>query len=97
MRRLRDQGHATVSIGKLHFRSGNDDNGFSEEILPMYLANDGKGWPQGLIRNPLPDFEGVKEMARDAGPGESTFVAILRLFQSRDAHSFNIQKCTFVH
>jgi choline-sulfatase len=73
MRRLRDQGHATVSIGKLHFRSGNDDNGFSEEILPMYLANDGKGWPQGLIRNPMPDFEGVKEMARDAGPGESTY------------------------
>ena len=73
MRRLRDRGHVTVSIGKLHFRSGKDDNGFSEEILPMYLANDGKGWPQGLIRNPLPGFEEAKELARDAGPGESTY------------------------
>ncbi len=73
MRRLRDQGHATVSVGKLHFRSGNDDNGFSEEILPMYLANDGKGWPQGLLRNPMPGFAEVDELARDAGPGESTY------------------------
>lgn len=73
MRRLRDHGHATVSVGKLHFRSGNDDNGFSEEILPMYLANDGKGWPQGLIRNPMPGFDEVTELARDAGPGESTY------------------------
>lgn len=73
MRRLRERGHATVSVGKLHFRSGNDDNGFSEEILPMYLANGGKGWPQGLIRNPLPGFAEAAELARDAGPGESTY------------------------
>ena len=73
MRRLRDRGHAAVSVGKLHFRSGNDDNGFSEEILPMYLANDGMGWPQGLIRNPMPGFDETEEMARDAGPGESTY------------------------
>ena len=39
----------------------------------MYLANDGKGWPQGLIRNPMPGFDEVAEMARDAGPGESTY------------------------
>ena len=73
MRRLRDQGHVTISIGKLHYRSGQDDNGFSEEILPMYLANDGKGWPQGLIRNPMPGFEEAKEMALGAGPGETTY------------------------
>ena len=73
MRRLRDHDHATVSVGKLHYRSGNDDNGFSEEILPMYLANDGKGWPHGLIRNPMPGFEEAREMAREVGPGESTY------------------------
>lgn len=73
MHRLRECGHAAVSIGKLHFRSGTDDNGFSEEILPMYLANDGKGWPQGLIRNPMPGFAEAAEMARDVGPGESTY------------------------
>lgn len=73
MRRLRDQGHTAVSIGKLHFRSGDDDNGFSEEILPMHLANNGKGWPQALIRDPLPNFPGAVELARDVGPGESSY------------------------
>ena len=73
MHRLRAAGHPVVSIGKLHFRSGNDDNGFSEEIVPMHLANDGKGWPQGLLRDPLPDYPGAAEMARDIGPGDSSY------------------------
>ncbi len=73
MARLRDGGHAAVSIGKLHFRSGNDDNGFSEEILGMYLANDGKGWPLALLRDPLPDFPGAAELAREVGAGDTTY------------------------
>ncbi|MEM7224750.1 MAG: sulfatase-like hydrolase/transferase [Pseudomonadota bacterium] len=73
MHRLRAAGHAVVSIGKLHFRSGQDDNGFSEEILPMYLANEGRGWPQGLMRNPMPPFPEAREMAAEAGPGESDY------------------------
>ena len=43
MHRGRDSGHEMVSIGKLHFRSGEDDNGFSEEILPMHVVA-GVGW-----------------------------------------------------
>lgn len=73
MHRLRAAGHAVVSVGKLHFRSGEDDNGFSEEIVPMHLANDGKGWPQGLLRDPLPEYPGAAEMARDIGPGDSSY------------------------
>lgn len=73
MHRLRARGHDIVSIGKLHFRSGDDDNGFTEEILPMYLANDGKGWPQGLIRSPLPAFAEAAELAQLLGPGESDY------------------------
>jgi len=73
MHRLRADGHTVVSIGKLHFRSGDDDNGFTEEILPMYLANDGKGWPQSLIRSPLPAFAEAAELARLLGPGESDY------------------------
>ena len=73
MHRLRAAGHGVVSIGKLHFRSGQDDNGFSEEILPMYLANEGRGWPQALLRRPLPDFPDAVEMAADCGPGESDY------------------------
>ena len=40
--RLRDAGHEVTSIGKLHFRSTDDDNGFTEEILPLHVL-DGKG------------------------------------------------------
>lgn len=39
---LRERGHDVVSIGKLHFRSSDDDNGFTEEILPMHVI-EGKG------------------------------------------------------
>ncbi len=73
MHRLRDGDHAVVSIGKLHFRSGDDDNGFSEEIVPMYLANDGRGWPQGLLRDPLTGFPEAAEMAREVGPGDTSY------------------------
>ena len=73
MHRLRADGHTVVCIGKLHFRSGDDDNGFTDEILPMYLANDGKGWPQGLIRSPLPAFAEAAELAKLLGPGESDY------------------------
>ncbi|MBW6397314.1 sulfatase-like hydrolase/transferase [Roseomonas sp. HJA6] len=48
MRRVREQGHEVVSIGKLHFRGG-DDYGFSEEILPMHL-HAGKGAVRQLLR-----------------------------------------------
>ncbi len=73
MHRLRDGGHTVVSVGKLHFRSRDDDNGFSEEIIPMHLANDGKGWPQGLVRDPLPAFDQAVEMAKGVGPGDTSY------------------------
>ncbi|MEM7403666.1 MAG: sulfatase-like hydrolase/transferase [Pseudomonadota bacterium] len=38
-KRIRDQGHTAVSVGKLHFRSTEDDNGFSEEVAPMHIIN----------------------------------------------------------
>ena len=31
-----------TAIGKLHFRSTDDDNGFTEEMLPLHVL-DGKG------------------------------------------------------
>lgn len=49
MHRLRAQGHAVASIGKLHFRSSEDDNGFSEELLPMHILG-GKGGVHMLLR-----------------------------------------------
>ncbi|MEK7877188.1 MAG: sulfatase-like hydrolase/transferase [Pseudomonadota bacterium] len=49
MHRVREQGHIVVAIGKLHYRSSEGDNGFSEEILPMHL-HEGKGAIKNLLR-----------------------------------------------
>ncbi len=73
MHRLRAQGHAVVAIGKQHYRSATDDTGFSKQILPMYLANSGQGWPQGLLRRPLGEFPDAAEMAALLGPGETQY------------------------
>lgn len=69
---LRERGHRTVSIGKLHFRSGDDDNGFSEEQLAMHVI-EGKGDLMGLVRDTLPVRYGARKMAEMAGPGESIY------------------------
>ena len=72
MRHLRDNGVEVTSIGKLHFRSGEDDNGFSEEILPMHVVG-GVGWTVGLLRETLPDYPSAGELAADVGAGASTY------------------------
>jgi choline-sulfatase len=70
--RLRDAGHEAVSIGKLHFRSEDDDNGFSQEIMPLHI-NDGIGDPLGWLRDPLPVRKATLRLAKDAGRGESSY------------------------
>lgn len=72
MRQLRDAGRNVVSIGKLHFRSSSDDNGFSEEILPMHVVG-GLGWTIGLLRENPPPYESAAELAADVGAGSSTY------------------------
>lgn len=69
---LRARGHWTTSIGKLHFRSTDDDNGFSEERIPMHVI-EGKGDLMGLVRDELPERKGAWKMAGMAGPGESMY------------------------
>ena len=39
----------------------------------MYLANDGNGWPQGLLRKPMPPYPDTAELAADVGPGETSY------------------------
>src|SRR5262249_56936969 len=70
--RTRAAGHRVVSIGKLHYRSTEDDNGFSEEIIPMHVV-DGQGDLLGLIRDDLPKRGASWKMADMAGPGESAY------------------------
>ncbi|MBE1283777.1 MAG: sulfatase-like hydrolase/transferase [Rhodobacteraceae bacterium] len=72
MRQLRDAGREVVSIGKLHFRSGEDDNGFSREILPMHVVG-GVGWAIGLLRENPPPYDSAAELAGDVGVGPSTY------------------------
>lgn len=69
---LRETGHHVASVGKLHFRSDDDDCGFSETIVPMQVI-EGKGDLMGLIRDDLPVRGAAYKMARMAGPGESPY------------------------
>lgn len=66
--RLRDAGHHAASIGKLHYRSGEDDNGFAEEMLPMYVPN-GIGDPLSLIRDDPPARKETLKLGLEAGRG----------------------------
>ncbi len=69
---LRAAGHDVVSIGKLHYRSTDDDNGFSEEILPMHV-HDGVGWIRGLLRSEDLTLDNVGDFARQIGAGSDPY------------------------
>lgn len=69
---LSDAGHHVAAIGKLHFRSDEEDYGFSEAIIPMHVVS-GKGDLMGLIRDELPVRGAAYKMAGMAGPGESPY------------------------
>jgi choline-sulfatase len=70
--RLREAGHDVTSIGKLHFRSETDDNGFTEEVMPLHVV-DGIGDPMGWLRDPLPVRKATLRLANDAGRGDSSY------------------------
>lgn len=81
--RLRERGHRVVSVGKLHFRSSDDDNGFSEEIVPMNVF-EAKGDLYGLLRgDDMPGRADGKKLAALAGPGESEYTWYDRDIASR--------------
>ncbi|MEZ5908300.1 MAG: sulfatase-like hydrolase/transferase [Hyphomicrobiaceae bacterium] len=80
---LREMGHHVVSIGKLHFRSKEDDNGFSDEQIGMHII-EGKGDLLGLIRDEdMPKRGGSYKMAKMAGPGESPYTIYDREIAAR--------------
>jgi choline-sulfatase len=70
--RLRAAGHRVASIGKLHFRATEDDNGFTEEILPLHVL-DGIGDLIGMLREPPARRGSMPALAESAGPGNSTY------------------------
>ena len=70
--RLREAGHEAVSIGKLHFRSADDDNGFTEENIPLHVI-EGIGDLTGMIRDDMPARKVSLLLAEEAGPGDSDY------------------------
>jgi choline-sulfatase len=71
--RLHDTGHRCDSIGKLHYRGSDDPNGFDNEILPLHVLN-GEGDVQGMLRRPPPTRDSTRQLAGDAGSGDSTYL-----------------------
>ena len=71
---LQENDYQTISIGKLHFRSTKDNNGFDEEIIPMHIYNE-IGDPLGLIRDEIPQIKKFRSYIDDAGPGESSYTS----------------------
>lgn len=70
--RLRAAGHRVDSIGKLHFRSAEDDNGFSKEHMPLHIV-EGLGDPIGMLRDPPPRRVASLKLAAEAGCADSAY------------------------
>ncbi len=70
--RLKAAGHRVDSIGKLHFRSAEDDNGFTKEHMPLHVV-EGVGDPIGMLRDPPPPRKAALRLAAEAGRGDSTY------------------------
>ena len=81
---LKEQGFHVTSIGKLHFRSAEDDNGFSEEIDPLHVV-EGRGDLLSCIRDD-PPTRNNRHSIEGAGPGDSTY---LRYDASNTAHALD--------
>ena len=69
--RLKDGGHRVDSIGKLHFRSAQDDNGFTQEIEPLHVV-EGIGDPASGIRDGSIS-RNWRRGIEEAGPADSTY------------------------
>jgi len=71
--RLIAEGHQVDAIGKLHYRSAEDDDGFSHKIIPLNVVG-GVGDVMGSIRDPFPLRTGARDGVLEAGPGQSTYL-----------------------
>lgn len=74
--RMQQAGVRVESIGKLHYRSGDDPAGFDRQHIPMHITG-GVGMIQLSIRKQFPDFVAPPRrraaIAESAGPGESEY------------------------
>lgn len=80
--RLRGEGHRVSAIGKLHYRSAEDDGGFSEAIDNLHVP-DGVGDVIGLVRKGAPERGGALKYAREIGSQESSYTRYDRKIATR--------------
>ncbi|WP_170416228.1 sulfatase-like hydrolase/transferase [Ruegeria atlantica] len=72
---LRDAQVSVTAIGKLHYRTAEDDNGFTEEIHTMHVVG-GVGSPLTLLRateDGVPNRSGHKAIYGNSGPGQTDY------------------------
>ena len=73
--RLRDMGTAAVAIGKLHYLSGEIEQGFSDEIVTMHIV-EGTGDLIGFLRatdEGVPERPSFRQMYAKSGIGEAPY------------------------
>ena len=70
--RLQEMGRTSISIGKLHFRSSEDNNGFTEEMVPVHILN-GIGFTSCMVRDHVVPYPANVDFATDIGRGESRY------------------------
>jgi choline-sulfatase len=70
--RLLEAGHEVTTIGKLHYRSVEDDSGFPDQRISLHVV-DGIGDLFSLIREEMPVRPETRKKILGAGPGESSY------------------------
>ncbi|MCW5641632.1 MAG: sulfatase-like hydrolase/transferase [Rhodoferax sp.] len=70
--RLQAAGVGVESVGKLHYRSADDDTGFDRQREAVHIA-DGKGQVWGCVRDPLPERSDGAGLFGQLGAGETEY------------------------
>jgi choline-sulfatase len=100
--RLSAHGHKVVTVGKLHYRSPDDDTGFIDQRIPMHVK-EGVGDLFSLVRDRTIPRPELGALLGKAGPGESAYtrfdLAITReatRFLREEAHELGRPWALFV-
>src|SRR5918998_1170267 len=71
--RLTAAGRHVTTIGKLHYRSADEDTGFPDQRVPLH-CHEGAGDFQGLLRADMPPRAQHRTYLEQAGPGDSEYL-----------------------
>lgn len=71
--RLTAAGKPVTTIGKLHFRNGQDDTGYPDQRIPLH-CHEGLGDLRGILRAKMPPHFQHRKYLLDAGPGDSEYL-----------------------